>query len=147
MEEIVKTFGIKWELLAFQAVNFLILLVLLHRFLYKPLLKVISERESHIRKGVNDAERAGKELKDAEHEKTRILTKAAKEGEATLAIAKRSADDERAATLRDAAERSAAILARAEKQGEDEKRRLIFESKEEIARMAVLAAERVLRKS
>lgn len=147
MEEIIKTFGIKWELLTFQAVNFAILLVLLHRFLYQPLLNAIEERETHIRKGIEDADNARKELEHARDEKRHILTKAAEEAETTLAAAKKSANEERTAALRETAERSAALLARAEKQGEDTKRRLIIESKEEIARIAILATERILRKS
>ena len=50
MDEIIRVFGINWKLLAIQAVNFGLLLILLHRFLYKPLLKVIEERQMHIKK-------------------------------------------------------------------------------------------------
>ena len=74
MEEIINTFGIKWELMLFQALNFGVLLFLLHRYLYRPILKVVAERESHIKKGMKDAERASRELKSAEEERRHILT-------------------------------------------------------------------------
>ena len=33
--------GVNWQLLLFQAINFLILLFLLHRILYRPILRMI----------------------------------------------------------------------------------------------------------
>lgn len=146
MDEIINTFGIKWELMLFQALNFGVLLFLLHRYLYRPILKVVAEREAHIKKGVKDAERASRELKSAEEERRHILTQATRDAEAMHDTARRAADASRAEAVAALSRESAAIIASAHERAEAEKRRMITESKEEIARMAVLAAERILRK-
>ncbi|OHA84227.1 MAG: ATP synthase F0 subunit B [Candidatus Yonathbacteria bacterium RIFOXYC1_FULL_52_10] len=146
MEEIINTFGIKWELMLFQALNFGVLLFLLHRYLYRPILKVVAERESHIKKGMKDAERASRELKSAEEERRHILTQASRDAETLADASRRALEASRADAVESLARESAAILASAQARAEEEKRRAIAESKEEIARMAVLAAERIVRK-
>lgn len=48
--------GINWFTVVAQVINFIILVWLLKRFLYKPVLKAIAERESRIAARVSDAE-------------------------------------------------------------------------------------------
>lgn len=74
--EFIKTFGLNPILLLAQIVNFLILLYLLNRFLYKPVLTLLQEREKRIQKGIDDAKQA-QELKEfALIEQQRILKEA-----------------------------------------------------------------------
>lgn len=145
MDEIIRVFGINWKLLAIQAVNFGLLLILLHRFLYKPLLKVIEERQMHIKKGVENAALVEQKMDEAEGRKKEILSQAAEIAEGTVRKAEARAAVE-AERIKKAAEESAAsIVARGIARGEGEATRLKENSKEEIARMAVLAAEKILR--
>jgi len=146
MEQIITTFGIKWELLLFQALNFAVVLFILHRFLYRPILRIVAEREAHIKRGIEDAQHAARELKGAEDERRHIIMNATREAEVLAETARRISAEEHAEAVKAALEESAAIISRAEQRAEEEKRRTIMESKEEIARMAVLAAERVLQK-
>lgn len=46
--ELLNKLGIDWRLLIAQLINFSLLLFVLHRFLYKPLLKVLEERRRQI---------------------------------------------------------------------------------------------------
>lgn len=71
--EFVKTFGLSPQLLLAQIVNFLILLYLLNRFVYKPVLKLLSEREERIKKGMQDAQRSEKLLEEATIREQKIL--------------------------------------------------------------------------
>src|SRR3990167_8274979 len=59
---VLETFGIDWQLLIAQGVNFLILAGLLTWLLYKPVLRIVKERQAFVAKGVEDAERAAKKL-------------------------------------------------------------------------------------
>ena len=52
---------IDWITVIAQAVNFLALVWLLHRFLFKPVLKVVEEREQKIRKQIEDASKQNQE--------------------------------------------------------------------------------------
>ncbi|MEK7092668.1 MAG: ATP synthase F0 subunit B, partial [Patescibacteria group bacterium] len=56
--EIIQQFGIQPIMLAAQAVNFLIILYVLKRFLYKPMLSVLKKRKDEIALGLRNAEEA-----------------------------------------------------------------------------------------
>ena len=65
--DILSQFGVKPILLAAQVVNFLILLFILKKFLYGPILKVLSERRKKIEdslKNVEEIEKRYNEMKE-----------------------------------------------------------------------------------
>lgn len=74
--ELFKTFGIEPTLLVAQIVNFLIILYLLKRFLYKPVLEMLKQREKTIREGLEKAEQARLLLERTQDEEKTILQKA-----------------------------------------------------------------------
>lgn len=145
MEEFAKTFGLDVKLVIVQIINFVVLLVLLSYFLYKPLLRVLAEREEKIKQGVEDAEAAGKRLAEADEEKKGIVSAAHKEAEEVAARAKAHAGEKEAAIIYDAEEKAAVIVRQAEEKGEQLKAQAHKDSEAEIAKLAVLAAEKVLR--
>lgn len=72
--DILKNFGFDPYLLGAQIVNFLIILYLLKRFLYKPLLSMLKKRSDAITEGVKQSEEARISLeKTLEQEKKIIL--------------------------------------------------------------------------
>ena len=105
----------------------------------------MEERQTKITQGVKDAEAAAQELREADEKKKILLTRATQEAEHIVEVAKKTAGDERDQMIKNAGERSATIVSDAQRQGEDEKRRILDEGKDEIARIAVLAAEKILR--
>lgn len=62
--ELLFQLGINWKLFLSQAVNFFILLLVLTFFVYKPLIKVIKERNQKIKTGLEKAEEADVRLKE-----------------------------------------------------------------------------------
>ena len=58
MDELIKTFHIELNLLVAQIVNFSIVLFVLYRFAYAPILKTLNSRTGKIEKGLKDAESA-----------------------------------------------------------------------------------------
>lgn len=145
MEEIIKVFGINWKLLAIQAVNFGLLLILLHRFLYKPLLKVIEERQMHIKRGVENATLAEQKMIEVEERKKEILAQATETAEVAMRKAETRATTEAERIKKEAEARADEIIMRGVARGEEEALRLKEEGKEEIARIAILTAEKILR--
>src|SRR5438132_4564865 len=63
--------GLDWGKLAVQAINFLILLWILQRFAYKPLLRIMDERSTRIR---NDLDEARRLRQEAEHDRETYRT-------------------------------------------------------------------------
>lgn len=66
MQELLHNFGIDWRLLIAQAVNFFVLLFVLWKFAYQPVLNVFRKRREDIAKGLSDAREAGEHLAKVE---------------------------------------------------------------------------------
>lgn len=145
MDQLIHAFGIDAKLIVVQIINFILLAGLLTYLLYKPVLKVMADREEKIKQGIQDAENAAKTLAGAEDEKQTILTDAHKEAENVARRAKEHADEKAAATAAVADEKAAGIVATAEEKAEAIKLQAQKDSEAEIAKLAILAAEKVLK--
>ena len=138
-------FGLDWHLLLVQAVNFGVLLAVLTYFLYRPILKIIDDRREKIAEGVRTAEAASQRLAEAQAEGEGIVGAAAREAEGLVATARSKADELGVQAQRDAEARADSILKDAQARAEEAKRQALAQSEREIAKAAMLAAEKILR--
>ena len=145
MQEIIITFGIDLRLLIIQGINFGILLFLLWRFLYKPVLRMLDERQKVIAEGVENAKQVEKEREGIESERAEVLKKATAEGESLMLSARERAKEDELSMTKAAEAKSNQILKDAELRAEELTREAQAENKKEAARLAVLAAEKILR--
>jgi F-type H+-transporting ATPase subunit b len=144
MGELFATFGVNWKLLLIQAVNFGLLLAALRYFLYGPILKVIDERKAKISEGVENAAAAARKLETAETEKESIIKTANTEAEKIVAESKGYATEKGKEIVKEAEVESEAILADARARAEEAQRKALAESEAEVARLAILGAEKIL---
>jgi F-type H+-transporting ATPase subunit b len=79
MNAFLDQFGIDWKLFLSQLVNFALILIILTVFVYKPVLKIIKQRNAKIKEGLEKAEEAGIRLKEVDE----IGKKKIKEAEKT----------------------------------------------------------------
>jgi F-type H+-transporting ATPase subunit b len=145
MEQLIHAFGIDVKLIVVQIINFVILMGTLSYFLYKPVLKVLADREEKVAQGIKDAEAAAAAKADAEKQKQYILTAAHTEADKVAQNAKAFADEKSVSILADAQDKAASVIKDAETKGEEIKTQARRESEAEIAKIAILAAEKVLR--
>lgn len=145
MDEVVRAFGLDWRLLTIQVVNFVLLLWVLQHFLYKPVLRMIEKRKREITAGVEAAAEADSRLQKFEEEKKTMLTQAVKEADSIMNTARASARAEEERMLAQAGERGEALLAQAKTEAVREREHALKEAEREVARLSVLAAEKVLR--
>lgn len=145
MEEIITAFGIDQRLILIQLINFGILMAALGYFLYNPILNLLKEREEKIAQGIKDAEAAAVAKAEAATEKAAVLTEAHASAKQIEDRATSSATAKADQVLADAAVQAAAVLKNAQIQGEELQRRLERESEAEVAKLAITAAEKVLR--
>ena len=145
MESLLTTFGINWKLLLAQGINFGILLTVLWYFLYRPLSAMIEARANKIADGVKAAEAAHEKLEQTTIERDQILGAASNESERMIAEARTRADEKASELLHGAEDRAEGILKDATLRAEEAKRQALKDSEKEIARAAILAAEKVLR--
>ena len=92
MNELFNQLGIDPKLLLAQGVNFLILLVVLTKFVYKPLMKMVEERRKKIELGIKGGEMAVQIIKDAEKEKSGIIKNADVQAVAIISEAEKTAN-------------------------------------------------------
>jgi len=70
--------------LIFQVVNFAILLFLLNKFLYRPILRILEERAARIKEGLEAAEKSIAEKAKLEEKKKKMLVDAEKQSNVIL---------------------------------------------------------------
>jgi F-type H+-transporting ATPase subunit b len=144
MDALIEAFGINGKLLLAQSVNFALLVAGLTFFLYKPVLKILKERQELIEKGVKDAEAASKSAAETEGKKKDILSAAERDAEDKVQKAVEEGKAERARIVERAQAQSDTILSDAELQAKELARKALLESEKEIAKTAILAAEKIL---
>jgi len=145
MDQIIHTFGIDWRLIAIQIFNFLLLLALLSYFLYTPVLRMLDERKKLIAKGVADANDAALSKENATKEKDAVLRQAVTEAGDIVKRGEEAAARDASTIVKDAHEQSARIVADGEKKAHALADTIRAKSEAEIAKIAVLAAEKILK--
>jgi F-type H+-transporting ATPase subunit b len=145
MDQIIHTFGIDGRLIAIQVFNFILLLGGLSYFLYTPLLKMIDTRKKLIAQGVEDAKNAALSLQNATSEKDAILGKAVGEAGDIVKRGEDAAKREGAAIIAGAHEQSARIQSEAEKKALALAVSIKQKSEADVAKAALLAAEKILK--
>lgn len=144
MGELFAAFGIDYRLLLIQAVNFGLLLVILWKFLYTPVLKMLDERRGKIAESVKKAEAADRRLSEADEEGKGIVAMAAKESVGIVAAGRTRAETQAAEILKATQEKADRLLLEATQRAIEEKRLALAQGEKEIARAAMLAAEKIL---
>ena len=91
--QIFKDFGVNPVLLAAQIVNFLIILFVLKRFMYKPVIAMLKKREDEIKKGLSDSEKNQKQLIETVEKEKAILQAARENADKMIAAAKLEATE------------------------------------------------------
>jgi|TARA_Y100000310_G_scaffold345555_1_gene466479 F-type H+-transporting ATPase subunit b len=147
MEEIFSVFGVDWRLLVIQTINFGVLLAVLWYFLYRPVVRLLEERRKKIEQGVKDSEEAALERASVQDERIKTITKATQEAEQIVSGAREHGKEQGSELIKNAEQKSDQILNDARARGEEERKQALSKSEEEIARMAVLSAEKILRQN
>lgn len=134
-----------WKL-GFQVVNFLLLLYLLNRFLFKPVLARLDERSEKIAKGLEDAEVAARDRELARAEREAAVSEARKEAADMLARANKIAEDTRKEILDQARSEAEKVSTRAREEIIAEKDRAMAEIRGQVAELALAAAGKLVRR-
>lgn len=143
--EALANLGIDWKLLVAQVVNFVVVLLVLKRFAYQPMLKLLDERTAKIERGLADAKEATQKLAAMEEEEKAILMEARLEAKRILAAAGESAQKRQALSLAETETRVKKLLSESEMKSAEAQKKMLDEAKSELAGTVLLAVEKVLR--
>ncbi len=147
MEKILEQFGIQPILLIAQIVNFVILLFILKKFLYGPILKVLETRRLKIAESLKNAEDIEKKLAQTEEDREKALEKAAKEAQRILDEAKSSATQVVADAHGKASQDIEDLMKKGQEQLKVERDKMQQEIRNELSNLVVLALEKVIGKT
>ena len=128
-----------------QIILFVLLLILLRRFAWKPILKAVNDREEGIKNALAAAEEAKKEMQNVTADSEKLLQEARAEREAMLKEA-RQIKEKMSADAKEQAQVEGDKMIRAAQQSiEGEKKAAIADIKNQVASLSVEIAEKVLR--
>lgn len=128
-------------------VVFLVLLALLAKFAWRPLLEALEARQESIRRSLDDAAKAKQELERLHVESQRILAEARGEADAIVARTRDDANRLRDELRQKAQQEAATILKNAEKQIELETARALQQIRHEAVDLSVAIASKLLQRN
>ena len=137
-------FTINPGLIIWTLVVFGILLFILWRWGFPVLVKSVEERERHMQKLLEDAEKANAEAQRLLEEHKKQIAAAHNQAQEILAKAKTVAQKEREALLAKAREEYDALLNRARKDIDAEKEKAILELRREAVDLSIAAASKLI---
>ena len=124
MNELIHNFGIDWRLLLAQGVNFLILLYVLKRFAYAPLIALMNRRRLEIERGLHEAREADAKHARIEKEREAALKRARQDGHAIVSESERTAKKRKKETLEETRKKAEGIIEDAKKLIREEKAKM-----------------------
>jgi len=144
MPEIFTKLGLDYKLIIAQAVNFVLLLIILQRLAYKPVLKMLKDRSDKIEKSLKQAKRIEEELKNTEKTKLAEIKKAKKEASKIIKEARETSEQKTQEVLEKTKVKTQEIVEKAKLEIKAEKEKSIKETKKEIAEISILIAKKIM---
>ena len=140
----VEALGISLKEFIFYLINFLILMGVLTRFLYKPFLNMLAARKQSIKDALDNAELTNRRADEKMEQYSKRISKVEEESREIIRTAKIKADAQARDIIEDARKEAGEIIAKAEKTIEKEKEKAMEDMKQEMAVLAVMAAEKIV---
>ncbi len=143
MEKLLNDFSV--GLFAWQVLLFVVLMLLLRKFAWKPILNAVNEREDSIKEALDSAEDAKREMAKLKSSNEDLLNEARADRDAMLKEAKEIKDKivgDAKATANEEAEK---IVVAARESIQHEKMAAITDLKNQVALLSIEIAEKILK--
>ncbi len=138
------TLGIDGGIFVAQLVNFLIVLLVLWKFAYKPIVKMLDQRSERIEKSIRDAEHVEKRVAALEDERKEIVAEARAEAAKVMELARADAEAMRTDMVEKAKREVERVVVNGKAQLKADQEAMMREARKELADIAVSAAKRIL---
>lgn len=132
-------------LFAMQTVILLVLIFILVKFAWKPILNSLNDREEGIQNALDAAENAKLEMQNLQADNEKLLKEARAERESMLKEAREMKNKMIEDAKTEASESAAKLVAQAQASIESEKKAAIADLKSQVANLSVEIAEKVVR--
>lgn len=147
MEEVLKILNPMSSTIFWSIIVFVILIVVLWRFIFKPVNNIISKRQTEIQESINSADKQKEEAQKYLEEQKIQLDEAKKEARKIIEDGKTAARKVKGEIEEKALEKSRAIMEAAMSEINTEKERSIAEVKNKMVDIALAATEKMIAKN
>jgi len=137
MGDTLQVLGLQWAKLIAQFINFGIVLLVLWKFVYKPVFAMLEARKQKIAEGIANAEKIQLELAKTEAERKRILTQASDVANQMIEQAREAAARVREVETQKAITAAEQIIAKAREASAQDHAKMLAELKREVGRLVV----------
>ncbi len=141
------TLGINVKIFAAQLVNFTIVLLVLWRWAYRPIVKLLDDRQKKVEKSLLDAADIEKRVVSLEEERKSILSQAKHEASIVLEKVQIDAEVRRTELFGKAKEEVSQVVRQGKAQLQAEKESMLREARQEIVNLAIESARKILEES
>lgn len=128
-----------------QTLLFVLLLLLLKKYAWKPMLNAVNDREEGIKNALDSAEKAKREMENLQADNQKLLKEARAERELMLKEAREIKNKMIEDAKDQAKEEAGKLVAQAQASIETEKKAAIAELKSQVANLSIDIAEKVVR--
>lgn len=130
----------------YQLFIFLVLLALLRKFAFGPIMGIMKQREQHISNEISSAEQSNAEAKKLVEEQREMLKQSRQEAQELIENAKKLGEEQKNSIILEARNEAARIKDSAVKEITQEKEQAIAALREQVASLSVLIASKVIEK-
>lgn len=138
--------GLDGKLLAAQIVNFIVLLLILRQFVYKPLMALLEKRRTDIETGLKQADEIKERYQEFQVEHAQRIEESKTEASAVIEKAKQAAEELRNEMLAATKAETEKMLTRTHDEIAREKDKMLGEVKQEVGRLVIAATEKIISK-
>lgn len=139
--------GINLGYLISQIVNFVLLLIILRMFLYKPIVGMLDRRREKIKTDLQEAEQARSQAETAKQEYEKQLEEAREERRSILAQATEQAEKMREEILIKARAEAQELVTKTQDEMEYQRRQALLGAQDQMVDLAIAAAAKVVGES
>ncbi|QCX37697.1 F0F1 ATP synthase subunit B [Aureibaculum algae] len=132
-------------LVVWTGITFIILLIILRKFAWKPILGAVGEREDSIKNALLEADKARQEMENLKSDNEKILKEARAERDAMLKEAREMKNNVISEAKDEAKAQANKIIEQAKTSIQNEKLAAITDLKNQVADLSIGIAEKVLK--
>ncbi len=129
------------------AVTFVLLLVILKKVAWGPILQTLAERETRIKEALEKADAAQKETEEALAKNQKVMDEAKKEAQDLLNKSRKTADTTKEEIIQKAHSEASAMLEKAKREISLEGEKAVDEIRKQTAELSVMIASKLIGKT
>ena len=135
ISDLTEPFGVSWLAFGFQVINFIIVVIVLKKFAFGPIMAMLEQRSKRIAEGEEKLKRIETQLAESEQRTTAALDKANADAKRLVEEAKESAATLSEEKTQEAIAKAQGILEKAQANAKAERDQMVTELKQDFGRL------------